>query len=515
MQRGALAEPLLGIFRTELSQHIVAWDEALLALDAEPQREQIERLFRAAHSLKGAALTMAFGPLARYCAGLEDRLVSAQKAGFIETTLREDLVAASDVWRRAARCLEQGERPDDCIHADRSGVRPSNDDHERTIASSSIEVLAVEDSPTQARELALRLTTSGLRVRVVGTLDQAFAALEERPSDAVLLDLELPDATGLEGLARLHARYGAIPVVVLTSRKGEESALAALQCGAEDYIHKDALDGALLSRSLRYAIERNRARLALGALAEELRANNAELSRLNAQKDAILGVVAHDLRNPLGVVRGYADFLRGGFSGELTSEQHEILTLVRRTTDYMLTLVEDLVDFSLIQTGRLELERTRTNFAELVREAVRVQNMVAQEKRIRIEIERLDDPAVVDVDHHKMRQVIDNLLSNAVKFSYPDTHVSVTLRCDEERMVLAVEDRGAGIESSEVGRIFVPFEKIRTRPTAGERSTRLGLAIVRNIVEAHGGHIYVSSTEGVGSIFRVELARTGTSKNRA
>lgn len=362
----------------------------------------------------------------------------------------------------------------------------------------ALEVLIVEDSRTQAMSLTLQLEGLGFVVRVAETLEAAVAALEERASDVILLDLELPDATGLEGLARLHGAFGEVPIVVLTSSHGQELAIEALQKGAEDYMNKDSNEPGAIERSLRYAIERHQQRNELVALA-------GELEELNRQKDHVMGVVAHDLRNPLSVVRGYSDFLLSGATGDLEGEQEEIVVTMRRASDYMLQMVEDLLDFTRIQAGVMELEREPTDLAELVREAMRVVVMIAQQKGIEIAMVLAEDLPEAPLDRHKIRQVIDNLLTNAVKFSHRGSRVELRLERFGEQAHLSVQDHGVGIPPEDLPKVFEAFQKTRAKPTGGERSTGLGLAIVRNIVSAHGGDIWVESEVGVGSTFHVSL----------
>ena len=365
-------------------------------------------------------------------------------------------------------------------------------------------VLIVEDSATQAAAVGMMLEDAGFTVRTAGSIEAALSALDRESFDTVLLDLELPDATGLGGLERLVDAYPMVPVVVLTSH-GREIALEALHRGAEDYLLKEQLDSSILERAIRYGIERHRSRNELTALTEELREKAAELIQLNRQKDHIMGVVAHDLRNPLGVVRGYADFLLSGVAGELDHEQIEILGIMRRSSQYMLHLVEELVDFSRIQAGAMELEREPTDLTALIREAIRVNQMLAQEKKIAFEAEL--DPGLPEIalDRHKIRQLLDNLFSNAVKFSHAGSRVDVELAREGEAVHLLVRDRGVGIPAADLPRVFAPFQRTSARPTAGERSTGLGLAIVCNIVKAHGGRIWVESVVGEGSTFHTVL----------
>jgi len=376
---------------------------------------------------------------------------------------------------------------------------------------STVDLLLVEDSATQATALSLQLEEAGFSVRVASSLQEARERLVVRGCDVVILDLELPDATGLEGLVALQEEHATIPVVVLTSEHGEELAIEALQRGAEDYAHKEHLDLRLLRRSLQYAIERHRTRNELTELTLQLRDKARELEELNLQKDHMMGVAAHDMRNPLSVVRGYGDFLLSGGAGDLNDEQEHIIQLVRRTSDYMLQLVEDLVDFSRIQAGAMTLEREEIDLVALVRQTVQLNTMLARDKAITVEADLPDALPPMALDRHKMRQVLDNLLTNAVKFSHEGSAVDVTLAREDEMAHLAVRDRGVGIPEEELPRVFRPFEKTSARPTRGERSTGLGLAIVRNIVRAHGGRIWVESRVGEGSTFHVALPLTPAS----
>ncbi len=358
--------------------------------------------------------------------------------------------------------------------------------------------LVVEDSATQAMELRILLESAGFDVRIAGRLSEALERLSEQDADVVLLDLELPDATGLSGLERLSGHESRVAVVVLTATEDEATALEAIEKGAEDYLFKGQLGASALVRSVRYAMERRRAHNELAVLTEELR-------RSNAQKDQFLGIAAHDVRNPLSVVRGYADFLLAGAAGPVNEEQVEILRSMRRSADFMLRLVEDLLDFSRIQSDRLEVEREPVRLGELVQRVVSVNRMLAQKKDIDLRLAHLDDVPEMLLDEHKIEQVLDNLLTNAVKFSHRGTSIDVRVEHRGGAAVLSVRDRGVGIPPDDLPKVFAPFEKTRARPTGGERSTGLGLAIVRNIVEAHRGTIDVESEPGVGSTFTVRL----------
>ncbi len=234
----------------------------------------------------------------------------------------------------------------------------------------------------------------------------------------------------------------------------------------------------------------------------ELEAANVRLSELNELKNHFLGMAAHDLRNPLGSVKGLADLMLE--MNLPADQQRELLHEVSRVSTQMLDLVNDLLDLSAIESGQLELHIAPIDLGELVEERIHLQRIAAGRKHIEINFDRQTVPPV-RCDRERMAQVFDNLISNAVKFSPSYTKVSVELSALGVAAVVAVSDRGQGIPEAELHRLFGAFSRLSVRPTAGEKSTGLGLSIVKRIVEEHDGVVGVESKVGKGSSFRVIL----------
>jgi len=237
-------------------------------------------------------------------------------------------------------------------------------------------------------------------------------------------------------------------------------------------------------------------------LQRELSRKNVELARLNELKNELLGMAAHDLRNPLGVILAYAEMLET--EAALTPEHATFVTAIRSTTEQMVRLINDLLDVSQIEAGSLTLDFRAVNLTELVRRNAALNAILAAKKRIQIVCDAAPLP-LMPLDAPKIEQVLHNLLSNAVKFSYPATRVTVRLERDADGAVLVVTDQGQGIPATDLPGLFKPFSRTHVRATAGESSTGLGLSIVRRIVEGHRGRIAVESKVGEGSTFRVWL----------
>lgn len=225
----------------------------------------------------------------------------------------------------------------------------------------------------------------------------------------------------------------------------------------------------------------------------------------NSLKNRLLGMAAHDMRSPLTVINGWVDMLRSGFAGELSEPALGALGHIEGASKQMLRLVEDLLDASVIDAGRLTLDLQPVELSGHLRHHLESARLLAAAKGIELATDLAAGPAWVEADANRLRQVLDNLLSNAIKFSPSTSTVSIWLEPRGDRWAIRVRDRGPGIPEEELESLFGAFERASVRPTAGERSIGLGLAITRRVVEAHGGRIDVESEVGRGSTFTVEL----------
>jgi signal transduction histidine kinase len=222
------------------------------------------------------------------------------------------------------------------------------------------------------------------------------------------------------------------------------------------------------------------------------------LRSLNEQKNKFLGMAAHDLRNPIGGILGYSEML---LEDELADEQRTVVSKIESSSKFMLRLLNDLLDISQIESGKLELNLELCDVAGLVRQNIELNRIIAAKKQIGIELDLAPDLPVITADPAKFEQVLSNLVSNAIKYSFPGTQARVSLARHEDGVKVSVRDQGQGIPAEELSKVFQEFEKTSVKSTAGEKSTGLGLAIVKRIVEGHGGAIGVESTVGEGSTF--------------
>jgi signal transduction histidine kinase len=230
-----------------------------------------------------------------------------------------------------------------------------------------------------------------------------------------------------------------------------------------------------------------------------------QLLELNELKVRFLGVVAHDLRSPLTIIKGFADILRGGVLGQVPPQQLEILKRLDQSCAQMLLLINDLLDVSAIELGKLELDKKPVDLAKYLGDLHPSNALLAKAKNITLNLEIEPNLPEVSLDPNRVGQIVSNLITNAIKFSFPET--TITLRAEREGsgVAISVEDQGQGIPSDEIPRLFSEFSRTSVKPTGGEKSTGLGLAIVKRLAEAHGGRMSVRSELGKGSVFTFHL----------
>ena len=235
-----------------------------------------------------------------------------------------------------------------------------------------------------------------------------------------------------------------------------------------------------------------------------------QLVELNELKNKFLGVAAHDLRSPISVIKGYLGLFLSGTLGELPELHLDFLDSMNKTCEEMLALINNLLDVSAIEAGKLELRLMEIDLADYLRERHAAQSLLARQKSIELRLELAPGLPTVVWDPNRIGQVLSNLINNAIKFSHPGTTITLRARPVGEGIVeIAVADQGQGIPETELPKMFTDFGRTSVRPTGGEKSTGLGLAIVKRMVEAHKGTIRVESKVGEGSTFIVTIPAMG------
>ena len=231
----------------------------------------------------------------------------------------------------------------------------------------------------------------------------------------------------------------------------------------------------------------------------EIRAKqNEQLVELGNLKNYFVGIVAHDLRNPVSIIELSSSVLLDNSKNQLTPDQLSLLEMIYKKSLYMMKLIEDYLDITKIEAGYLELNKSFTDYTALIEEIVEINEIIAGKKEIHIQIHKEADIPMFSFDRTKLSQVINNLLLNALHYSGPGATVSVTLKVDGKNALTEIADSGPGIAAEDMSRLFQIYYRSKKRT---ERGTGLGLAISKKIVESHNGTIGFRNNADRGSTF--------------
>jgi PAS domain S-box-containing protein len=235
----------------------------------------------------------------------------------------------------------------------------------------------------------------------------------------------------------------------------------------------------------------------------------------NKAKSRFLADMSHELRTPLNSILGFSQLLELQGGESLTGKQREYLRWIREGGEHLLDMVNDVLDLSKVEAGKIELEKEPFDPTALIRRVLTTVRSLAAKKHLRIETSLPEDGAVLDADEVRIKQVLYNLLSNAIKFTEREKRIGVEAHAEERELRITVWDEGIGIPDNDLVKIFEPYAQSRAAHR-GE-GTGLGLAIVKRLVELHGGSISVESEVGKGSRFTVRLPglRQRTLRERA
>jgi sigma-B regulation protein RsbU (phosphoserine phosphatase) len=361
-------------------------------------------------------------------------------------------------------------------------------------------VLLIEDNPGDADLVRLRLVESNSAVDVscVDKLADGLASMSKNPPALVLLDLNLPDSQGAATYRTVLDKVPDVPVVILSGQDDEELAIKALHQGVQDYLVKGDITSNHLERAMRYAVERQ-------ALLRSL-----EMSRKQQLefKNQFLSHVSHELRTPLTCIHQFTTILLDGLAGDINTEQRYHLTTILKSVNQLGAMVRDLLEATRAESRKLRIEPRCVAIDDVIRQAMRMMQATAREKRVGLEMGLDTRIPFVYGDPDRIVQVLINLIDNGIKFTPPDGSVMVKAclaDVDPDFVYISVTDTGRGINPEAKALIF---ERLYQDPNAIDNNRKglgLGLFIAREIVALHGGKIWVSSDPGHGSTFSFTL----------
>jgi signal transduction histidine kinase len=365
-------------------------------------------------------------------------------------------------------------------------------------------VLVADDTPPVCAILRYALEGDGYDVSVAYSGEDALAQIAASCPDVLLLDMEMPGMDGIDVLLGLKAREETrdISVIMVTPHNHDDRIADALEVGAADFITKPFSDTVVRAR-VRNVIR--------------IRSRQRRVEAATKAKSQFLASMSHEIRTPMTAILGFADLLYS--EGNISkAPRHRIAAIqtIKRNGEYLLGLINDILDLSKVEADKLDVERIRCSPVQVVVDVISLMQAKANEKGLSLEVEYADlIPETIYTDPTRLRQILINLVSNAVKFTESGS-IRVVVRLvredhDEPALQVEITDTGIGMTEEQVGKLFRPFQQAETCTTRKHGGTGLGLAISKRLARLLGGTLLANSKPAKGSTFTVTIG-TGSLK---
>lgn len=366
-------------------------------------------------------------------------------------------------------------------------------------------ILIVDDVADNLKVLGYLLKEQGFRIAIASDGNTAINSALSKPPDLILLDVSMPEMDGFTvcNIMKNSEVTKDIPVIFLTARSEITDITRGFEVGAVDYITKPFNQAELLAR-VKTHLDLKTARETIRSKNEELDHKNHELIQLNKSKDKFFSIIAHDLKNPFSTLIGFTEFLTEDIHKLSKEDLTEIASGLNYSANKLFELLNNLLEWSRIQTGNLSVNISDYHPAKMIQEDVSLLLQPAKNKGLEINVST-DDEVLIRADRNMFRSVIQNLVFNAIKFSYPGNEIVIKGRALGDSYEISVTDTGVGIEESVLGELFRIENKYSTAGTNDEPGTGLGLILCRELVEKMKGNISVVSSPGKGSTFSFTL----------
>lgn len=362
----------------------------------------------------------------------------------------------------------------------------------------------VDDETSTPEMVSNVLDQIGYEAVVAKNGNEALEILRNTPTPVVITDIHRPETNGMALIRSIRSGFPETHILYLTNQGVPHASSDLVTLGAVDYIAKPFTVEEMRAKLERFFGERN----LIGDLTQkslELERANEELKRLDKLKSTFIASISHELRTPLTVIKEFISLMLEGHAGSLTEDQKDYLGIANKNILRLTNLIETLLDFSRIESGKgLKLRFEPTLLVEVVEDASMTLAQQLEEKRIVLE-NRIDpDIPLVLIDRNRMVEVFINLINNGIKFTAPGGKITIDSRGLTEKrdyLKVVVADTGVGIAPEDLSKIFDRFYQGQRTQTGIIAGTGLGLAITKEIIQGHGGNIQAESKSGSGASF--------------
>lgn len=375
--------------------------------------------------------------------------------------------------------------------------------------SENATILVVDDTEQNVRLLAHVLKKEGYEILAAFSGKDALELVEKKKPEIILLDVMMPDMNGFEVCRALKKKASTrdIPVIFLSALSEIDSKVKGFKAGGVDYITKPFQREEVLAR-IDLHVRLTRLQNQLEEKIEALQEREERLNELNRQKDDLMRVVSHDIRNPVTGIIGVAQLLKESHDSLSEDDQVTMFQTIEDSGRKIQKMVNDLLQKDVAEKGIGRLKKEKVNLDELVNSVVKLHQPTALTKQISFDLD-LESKIQLDLDRQKMDQVLGNLISNALKFTPDGGVVSIRLQDNSnDHVKIKISDNGIGIPKEKLENLFNDTRnEIQRAGTKGEEGSGIGLGIIKQFTELHGGEVQVDSKEGEGTTFTIVLPK--------
>jgi len=374
-----------------------------------------------------------------------------------------------------------------------------------------LRLLMVEDSEGDyilTRHVLQDIPDFPIEITWKPTYQEGLEAILTNEFDVCTVDYGLGAKSGCDLVQEAIAGGTQTPMILLTGLGSEDTAVKAMQLGAKDYLVKDRISADSLQRALGNALEKSRLSKEIEDKHRALEQANTKLSAKHQEMQSFYHTVSHELKTPLTSATEFTNIMAEGLLGPLTDEQREALQIVQQSNRQQVTMINDLLDNSRLENGKLALHKTCISVGELAQSVVDSLIPSAQNVGITLTAETNTDPTSATVDDTRIRQVVSNLIGNALKFTPSGGTVRVLVENRLDVIWVSVTDTGQGIPQDQLKKVFNRFHQTDEAKDQAKGGLGLGLSICMGLVELHHGDFNVESDLGQGSTFSFSLPIT-------
>lgn len=365
--------------------------------------------------------------------------------------------------------------------------------------SNNLNVLLVDDDEDDyliIRNLLAKISDSPFHIDWISAPKPARQAIAGATHDIYLIDYRLGAESGLELLRDFDLVQRPEPFIILTGAGDEQVEREAMKLGVADYLVKGSLDSELLSRVLRYSLQRK--------LVEAQRVH--QLIEINRSKDEFIALASHQLRTPATAVKQYIGMILEGYAGDITEEQRRFLQSAYESNERQIQVVNDILRVAKLDLKKITLKRDNIDVAKLMESILHDMASQLNNRNQKLKFKTADSPIMAYVDTEYIRMALGNIVDNASKYTPPGKSISVSVKPTVKNQVaVTISDQGVGIAEEDLGKLFKKFSRIDNPLSVKVGGTGLGLFWSNEVVQLHGGIIKVDSTPGVGTSFKVLL----------